>query len=96
MMDKAARDAAQRRLDDAVNEYFVAMGWKRRGILTAWALISSVAHVENGKDAESYPIVYMHGELPDHTARGLFSIADDIVRGVGRWGRDRSDEDDDG
>ncbi len=93
MPSREVIERAQRRLDEAVEEFFVAMGWNQ-GITTAWALISH-QHIlrSDGSDTNSaHNMAFMNGSLPDHVAAGLFLMGMDTVRGVGRFGLARGDE----
>jgi len=86
MPNRQVADAAQRKLDHAIDEFFREMGWDR-GVTTGWALISHQHLVDDEGDVNSsHNIAYMGGSLPDHVAAGLFLIGLDTVRGLGRFG----------
>jgi hypothetical protein len=87
----------QDKLDEAVKE---VLGMISPGVVTAWVLVAHQANYdENGDGVSSYPIVLMNGSQADHVIRGLLEVAQDHVRGVGKWashfhGPDDEDEDD--
>lgn len=90
MPDSEAMKAAQRKLDQAVETFMRESGIGVEGkVMTAWALVAHHHGFGDTGDEESFHgIAYMNGSLPDHVALGLFQIAADTVRGVGRWGRE--------
>jgi hypothetical protein len=96
----ATRDdvtAAQRELDQAVAEYVKKVGWDNAGIVTSWGLVMHQTQFDDGPEGgmlSSYNVVYMGGSQPDHIAIGLFQVASDTVRGLGRWTLDHGESDD--
>jgi hypothetical protein len=88
-MSKEEERAAQRILDEAVENFIRVMKWGEGMVMTGWALVGHQAGFDDeGNDRSSYPIIYQGGSMPDHAAIGLFRIGIDTVRGVGRWGTD--------
>jgi hypothetical protein len=85
---------AQSDLDEAVDRFISLNGWNKGQVVTGWVLVAaSAGYDEQGAAISSHPIAYMGGSLPDHIALGMFQIASDTVRGVGRWARAEDDDD---
>lgn len=85
MPDKDTIVAAQRKLDAAVDEFMAVMEWNA-GVTTAWAMVAHQHEFSPEGDVMSaYQCIYKGGSLADHQALGLFDIAKDNVRGIGRW-----------
>jgi hypothetical protein len=78
--DTPEQAQAQRKMDEAVNEFLVAYGWNE-GVTLSWALVAHqiLPPTEDGYDQSAYPVVYMGGSLPDHIAIGLFNMGLEFV-----------------
>ena len=83
-MDEARRKAAQRKLDDAVEQFFRDMGWAPETLLTSWILVGfQTGFDDGGNQTSGYAVVHMGGGQPDHVAIGLLECGKDMLRGVG-------------
>lgn len=86
MPSKEEIKAIQQRFDNAVDEFFKAMGWGEDMVTTSWGLVGHQTKFdETGDTVSSYPIVYARGQQPDHILIGLFTMGVDIVRGINRY-----------
>lgn len=81
--EEPARDAdhkaASAELGVAVEKFMQTVGWE--GVLTGWALVGHLASVcEQCTDLHNaYPTVFSGGEMPAHTAVGLFKMGQETV-----------------
>jgi hypothetical protein len=76
-----------------VEAYFKSKEWE--GFTSAWILVAHQHKINpetNLMEDSGHPLVYMGGSLPDHVVLGLLQVGKDVIRHVGRWGRD--DEED--
>jgi hypothetical protein len=84
--------SARKQLQEAIEAYLQVRGWND-GVLTSWVVVGHLQSFDDdGDDTSSYPIIYMNESQPDHVVLGLFDVARDNIRGVGRW----ADTDDEG
>lgn len=93
MPTKAEREAAQKKLDEAVADFVAFAGWNKGMVTTGYVLVvSQQGFDQQGFEISGYPIVYSGGSMPDHSALGVLQVASDTIRGVGRWTRSGDDD----
>jgi hypothetical protein len=80
MTEKEARAA----LNQAVEDYIDAAGWRQGWVITGWALaVDQLQYDDDGAVNSAFVAAYRDGFMPASQAIGLFTLALDSVRGVG-------------